>query len=289
MTVEIRIRAGKTHQEVLSDWLAAQGSMGVVIDISQGQETPTIKGYVEDSDLEAWILHLQLLLVARGESFDKLDIEWNTLEDENWQESWKKHTQPVATGRQLLVLPHWWQKDPNETRQIIRLDPEMAFGSGAHETTRACLEALEKIADNGGIGRLLDMGTGSGILAIGAVLLGAHHVVAVDCDPVAVETARKNSRSNAVDDKITFLQADTPPEGPFSTVVANILANILIEIRTKLIAVLAPGGRLVLSGILTEQANEVTDAYTQEGMMIKDVLPMGEWTTLTLCKTEQNP
>ncbi|MBF0195843.1 MAG: 50S ribosomal protein L11 methyltransferase, partial [Magnetococcales bacterium] len=213
-----------------------------------------------------------------------ISILWHKVEEKDWANSWKEHAKAIPTGERLLILPSWIEDNPDLSRKIIRMDPEMAFGSGSHETTRGCLEALERISDNGALGSVLDMGTGSGILAIGAVLLGADTVTAVDNDPIAVETAFKNCKINKVENNINLLQSSTPPPGPFVAVVANILAVVLVDIRDSLVGVLAPGGSLVLSGILVEQADEVINAYEKCGLVKVDTLPIGEWVTLVFTK-----
>ncbi|MBF0454397.1 MAG: 50S ribosomal protein L11 methyltransferase [Magnetococcales bacterium] len=280
MIYEIHIVAPSDLEDSISDFLMENGSMGSVVDISMGRDKPLVKGYFADPDRESLSLQLQLITVASGRSCADISIQWQDLEEKDWENAWKKHARPIATGRRLLILPSWLEVDKDNRRQLIRLDPQMAFGSGSHETTRGCLEALEKIADKGALGEVLDMGTGSGILSIGAVLLGAHQVFAVDNDPIAVETAEKNCQINGVGSKVALILSDCPPPGPFQTIVANILAHVLIEIRPSLVSSLAPGGYLVLSGILAGQADEVISAYQADNRVQWASFPMGEWVTL---------
>jgi ribosomal protein L11 methyltransferase len=286
MIFEVHICVSEDIEEVVSDFLMEHGSMGIVTDISNGREKPLVKGYFQDPDREKIALGLQLLSMAAGDAFSDISISWLSIEEKDWANAWKEHAKPVATGQRLLILPSWLESDSNLQRMVIRMDPEMAFGSGSHETTRGCLEALEKIANNRSLGHVLDMGTGSGILAIGASMLGADLVTAIDNDPIAVETARKNCQLNKVDSNISIKRAETPPPGEFSTIVANILAEVLVNIQTSLVSALAPGGSLVLSGILDEQACEVIDAYTKCGLLKTDTLAMGEWVTLVFTKQE---
>jgi ribosomal protein L11 methyltransferase len=284
MICEVHIRVIVGQEDEICGFLMDNGSMGVVVDISAGKDKPLIKGYFQDPDKETISIGLQLLLVAMGREFSEISIQWFSLEEKDWKDAWKEHTKPIPTGQRLLILPSWLEPDHDLQRKVLRMDPEMAFGSGSHETTRGCLEALERIADNGSLGHVLDMGTGSGILAIGAVLLGADKVTAIDNDPIAVETAIKNCQINKVDSSIALAQSEKPPEGHFSTIVANILAEVLLDLRGTLVSALAQGGTLVLSGILDEQAEEVIEAYNDCALLKTDTLAMGEWVTLVFTK-----
>ena len=285
MISEMHIRVAAEIEEVVSNFLLENGSMGSVVDVAGGTEYPLIKGYFQAPDKEQLTLQLQLLLVAHGVALADAAVQWFSLEEKDWANSWKEHIKPVATGKRLLILPSWLEQNSSESqRSVLRMDPEMAFGSGSHETTRGCLEALEIIADNGSIGHLLDVGTGSGILAIGAVLLGAKQVTAFDNDIIAVETALKNCKINQVDSKINLVQAEKPPVGQFSTIVANILADVLVGMREPIVEALAPTGTLILSGILDTQGAEVTAAYIEAGLQQTNSLVMGEWMTLVFIK-----
>ncbi|MBF0447994.1 MAG: 50S ribosomal protein L11 methyltransferase [Magnetococcales bacterium] len=266
------------------DILNGHGSMGMVVDIVNGRAKPLIKGYFEQPEKVQIAVELQLMLVAMGRKSAELSLDWFEVEEGDWESAWKVHAKPVPTGQRLLILPSWLSPDADNDRQILRMDPEMAFGSGSHETTRGCLESLERVADLVGLGSLLDMGTGSGILAIGAVLLGADRVMAIDNDPIAVETAEKNAQINRVEKQIAFLQAAEVPDGPFSTVVVNILAEVLLTMRDPLINSLALDGYLILSGILLEQSKEVVDSYLERNLFHVDSLVMGEWVTLIFNK-----
>jgi ribosomal protein L11 methyltransferase len=284
MIFEINVRVSADLEDIICDFLLEQGSMGSVVDVSEGREQPIVKGYFSAPDQDKIAVGLSLIFAAMGKEISEVSTQWFRVEEKNWANAWKEHAKAIPTGKKLLILPSWIEANPDISRKIIRMDPEMAFGSGSHETTRGCLEALERVADKGSLGHVLDMGTGSGILAIGAVLLGADLVTAVDNDPIAVETALKNCKINKVESNINLIQSATPPSGPFVSIVANILAEVLVDIRDSLVGVLAPGGSLVLSGILDEQAQDVIVAYEKCGLLKSDSIPIGEWITLVFTK-----
>jgi ribosomal protein L11 methyltransferase len=204
--------------------------------------------------------------------------------DEDWGESWKKGLGPLSIGR-VFVRPSWVDAPTPPGMVEVVLDPGMAFGTGTHPTTSLCLAALSDLLAARGGASVLDVGTGSGLLAIGAKKLGAGRVAGNDNDPVAVAVALENAERNGADVALT-----TDPlsaiQGPFDLVVANILANTLVELAPPIAAQLAPGGAVLLSGILAPQADAVRAAYVALGLR---PLPggdrsEGEWALLVLEK-----
>lgn len=208
------------------------------------------------------------------------------LPDQDWSESWKRGLEPMRIGR-TFVRPSWIPAATPPGMVEVVLDPGMAFGTGTHPTTSLCLAALsERLAARPGV-RVLDVGTGSGLLAIAARKLGASLVIGTDNDPVAVRVARENAALNGVD--LTFDERDVAAQpGPFGLVLANILANTLCELAAPIAAQLAPGGVVLLSGILTPQEEEVRSAYLAAGLR---PLPGGdrrdgEWSLLAMERPE---
>jgi ribosomal protein L11 methyltransferase len=204
--------------------------------------------------------------------------------DEDWSETWKKGLGPLAIGR-VFVRPSWVDAPLPAGMVEVVLDPGMAFGTGTHPTTSLCLAALSDLLDQRPGASVLDVGTGSGLLAIAARKLGAGRVAGNDNDPVAVAVARENAGRNGAE---VHLTEDPLPrlEGPFELVVANILANTLVELAPELERQLAPGGVVLLSGILAPQEAEVRAAYVARGLR---PLPGGdrrdgEWSLLALEK-----
>ena len=186
------------------------------------------------------------------------------LADQDWSEGWKAGLGPMAIGR-VFVRPSWIAAAAPPGMVEVVLDPGMAFGTGSHPTTSLCLEALSARLEGRGALRVLDVGTGSGLLAIAARRLGAAAVVASDNDPVALRVAAENAAANGVE---LELRGDDVAElpGPFDLILANILANTLVELAPAIAGQLAPGGVVLLSGILGPQAAEVEAAYRAAGL-----------------------
>lgn len=228
-------------------------------------------------------------LVDSGLIKDPKQIHLAQLEDQVWTRAWMDQFVPMAFGDQLWVCPSHTEPDPSWP-VVIRLDPGLAFGSGTHPTTAMCLRQLDQWASNRPIEpttTVLDFGCGSGILAIGAALLGAGHIIAVDHDPQALLATEYNAKANACEGAIQALS----PERFFTEhhdlkadlVLANILAQPLIELAPTLIKQVAPGGRLVLSGILQAQADEVIEAYRTLDEQ-PSIITQGDWVCLAFAQ-----
>jgi ribosomal protein L11 methyltransferase len=200
--------------------------------------------------------------------------------DEDWGEGWKKDFKPLDVGR-VRVRPSWIEEAPPPGAVEVVIDPGMAFGTGSHGTTSLCLAALSDLLGARPGATVLDVGTGSGLLAIAARKLGAGRVAANDVDPKAVEVARENAAANAVALEIV---GDPLPRiaGTFDVVVANILANTLVELAPEIAAKLAPGGVVLLSGLLAPQEDEVRRAYVALGLVPLPSRREGEWSLLAL-------
>jgi ribosomal protein L11 methyltransferase len=202
--------------------------------------------------------------------------------DQNWMEAWKQHYHPIPIGSRLIIVPVWLES-PDPARIPIRIDPGMAFGTGTHPTTQLCLEWIEGRTPQEG--DVIDVGCGSGILSIAALKLGAARALAVDIDDAAVKSSRENADVNGVGSEL-ILGAGSVDEilagqFPFQTaplVIANILAPVLIRLLDAgLDRLVAPGGALVLSGILYEQAQGVSDAAQARGLVLTGQNQIGDW------------
>ncbi len=202
--------------------------------------------------------------------------------DQDWSETWKQGLAPFSIGR-ILVRPSWTAVPHPPGEVEVVLDPGMAFGTGTHPTTALCLAGIDAALATRPGANLLDVGTGSGLLAIAAKKLGAGRVVATDNDPVALSVARENASLNQV---ALELSASPPEEvrGAFEIVVANILANTLVELANGLVSRLAAGGTLLLSGVLIHQEDEVRSAYLALGLerLPAEERRQGEWSLLVL-------
>ncbi|HBD10076.1 MAG TPA: 50S ribosomal protein L11 methyltransferase [Syntrophobacteraceae bacterium] len=221
-------------------------------------------------------------------------LPWSThlVEDDGWADRWKEHFKPLRVGRHFIVCPTWEEPHAGQGDRVIRIDPGQAFGTGHHETTRLCLEWLEAYDDllrqqdreqtpPSRRPSLLDVGTGSGILAIGAAVLGWHEVVAIDLDPEAVQVAAENLQLNSTNKCVRLVTGDVyqVPER-FDVVMANIQALPLIRMAEVLKVKLNPRGHLVLSGILQEQRDMLVAAFTDQSLHLVTERPAGEWCLL---------
>ncbi len=214
------------------------------------------------------------------------------VEVKDWNAAWKAHFQPEQVTSRLVVRPSWVPFEAGAGQVVLTIDPGMAFGTGTHETTRGCLRFIDALYGGDPVDGLpgpthpravLDVGTGSGILLLAAMKLGAEAGVGTDVDPLAIEAALENLRVNGLSAHTRVLSAPLPQvEGRFDLVLANILAPDLIDMAPDLAAHLSPGGVLILSGILTDQAPDVVGAFQQHGLVRRSALTENAWTTLAM-------
>jgi ribosomal protein L11 methyltransferase len=206
-----------------------------------------------------------------------------TIADQDWLAEWKKGYEPVLIGEKLLIAPSWKREQVAASeRVIVQIDPGMAFGTGTHETTRGCLELLEKYWQGG---TLLDVGTGTGILAIAAIkLFPDAQVIGFDIDPEAVDVALENAEINGVAEQITFeVNKLASFQGQnFDLVLANLTADVITPLAAEFPNVMRPNGTLIISGILREQGDDVLTALTAQGFHPLAAKPDGEWVSFAL-------
>ncbi len=202
--------------------------------------------------------------------------------EEDWAESWKEHFHVERFGERIVIVPSWREYEASADDVVVTLDPGMAFGTGQHETTRMCLEALERAVRPGM--RVLDVGCGSGILAIAAAKLGAREVLAVDVDADCVRVTEENACANRVDRIIQAKRGSAgeawpfgEPAAGFDVVVANIIARVIIEMAPELARALTVGGQLIVSGVIGERERQVVDAFAAAGLRVGDTRAMGDW------------
>ena len=203
--------------------------------------------------------------------------------DQDWLAEWKKGYEPVSVGSKLLITPSWKREQiaPGD-RAIVQIDPGMAFGTGTHETTRGCLELLEKYWQGG---KLLDVGTGTGILSIAAIKLHpGSQVVGFDVDPEAIDVALENAEINDVAELVAFeVNNLSSYHGQlFDLVLANLTADVIIPLASEFQEVVSPNGTLIVSGILREQGDEVCETLSTYGFEVVEEKPDGEWVTFAL-------
>jgi ribosomal protein L11 methyltransferase len=211
------------------------------------------------------------------------DVSTRLVEEADWADAWKQHFPVLRVGRRLVIRPTWRRHRAAEGDVVLALDPGMAFGTGLHPTTRLCLAALERLADGGAVeGRnVLDVGCGSGILAIAAIRLGASSALGLDTDPIAIEATSANARRNRIARSVRAREGTLPTgEGSFDVILANLIASLLVRLAPELRAELAPGGTLLASGIVADREAEVRDAFRRAGLRVTDRFAEGDWVAL---------
>jgi ribosomal protein L11 methyltransferase len=218
------------------------------------------------------------------------ELRTRLVREEDWAEAWKSHFPVLRIGRRLVIRPTWRRHSRRPGDVVLSLDPGMAFGTGLHPTTRLCLAALETLADEGrlargsvpgGSARVIDVGCGSGILAIAAGKLGAGELLGVDTDPVAVEAARANGRRNGLARRLRVRQGSLPSgAGPFDLVLANLIASLLVRLAGALRDEMAPGGRMLASGIFRDREGDVVAAFRAAGLELGRRWGEDDWVAL---------
>ena len=205
------------------------------------------------------------------------------VEQEDWQNAWKQYYHAMDIGQRLAIVPGWEEYDTDRT--VITMDPGMAFGTGTHETTSLCLETLDELVQGGE--RMLDIGTGSGILAIAALKLGAKEAEGVDIDPMCVRTAGENAQRNGVAEKLTVLVGDLSDKasGVYDIITANIVAAAILSLAPAVPALMAPGAKFIASGIIDERRDEVLDGLKAAGLRPVQVKEKRGWVCI-ICEKE---
>lgn len=211
-------------------------------------------------------------------------IEYELLADRDWEREWMDDFTPLRMGQRLWIVPSWHEPPEADAVNLI-LDPGLAFGTGTHPTTALCLEWLDELAVAGQLAQqtILDVGCGSGILAIAALKLGANHADATDIDPQALQASRDNAERNGIaeEDLNLYYPEQLSDGGGYPIVTANILAGPLVELAPMIAGHVAPGGRIALSGILANQAEDVLQAYAAQGIMMNEPLIREGWVRLS--------
>ena len=217
--------------------------------------------------------------------YGRLELEMKDVDEEDWSNAWKKYYHPVQVGEHLVVCPSWEAYDRQPDDVVLTLNPGMAFGTGTHDTTRLCMELLEKYITPQDT--VLDVGCGSGILAITAALLGANKIIGCDIDEVAVKVAGENAALNGVQDRIAFHQGDltSQVEGSFQIICANIVADVIICLSEDAGRYLAKDGIFITSGIIDTREQDVLNALEQNGFQVIERRTSGGWVALA-CKAK---
>ena len=215
------------------------------------------------------------------------ELRTRLVHEADWAEAWKAYFPVMRIGRRIVIRPTWRRHRRGPDDVVLALDPGMAFGTGLHPTTRLCLAAVESLADRGAVegARVLDVGCGSGILAIAAVRLGAASAFGVDTDPIAIEATAANVRRNEVVRRIHARQGSLPSgEVPFDIVLANLIAGVLVPLAPALADEMRPGGTLLASGIFVDREAEVATAFAAAGLTVTGRTAEGDWVALEVVR-----
>jgi ribosomal protein L11 methyltransferase len=286
---EVRVWTVPEAEEAVGNFLFEIGSSGLCTMRSRAG-LAEIRGFFQGATssqvvhaLEQYLQELQTLYPKVSGS--KIQVE--ALQEKDWSQEWRRHFRPMAVGKDWLVRPSWGEDDSHGRKSLV-IDPGMAFGTGSHPTTRGCLEAMEKIPSDR-VDAALDIGTGSGILAIALAALGTRKVLAIDTDPLAIEAARYNVERNGCTGVVEVSEMPLKEiQERFSIVVANLYANLLIDLRRDLLHCLRRSGFLVLSGILARQSTGVIGAYTLLGLPCVWTIRIHGWETLIFTRARSS-
>lgn len=279
----IALTVAREAEEMASALLFDAGATGIVT-LEESDDALKLGAYFDArADAEQIARDIEAAFARQGIRPSLLSVAISSIADQDWMQKWKEGFEPVALGQRLLIAPSWKRPETSD-RLVIEIDPGMAFGTGTHETTRMCLELLETYWRGG---RLIDVGTGTGILAIAASkLVEAAEVLAIDIDPLAVEVAGENIAINGVGHAIVVREGGPADYagGAFDVVVANLTAEVIIALMTDLVGCLAATGTVILSGILTTLATDVERALAAAGLQVVERRAAGEWSAIVAAR-----
>lgn len=282
---EIKMEVPFDRADEVSAYLIGMGSGGVVtgggavdaFELSEDKGAKAeIKAYFSPDEAPEKATEIKGYLEGLGLEFG---ISVSDIKDDDWAHKWKEFFKPEKITDRIVIKPTWEAYEAKEGDILIEIDPGMAFGTGTHPTTRGCLRLIEEVASKGGIETMLDVGTGSGILAIAAARLGVQRTIAIDLDSAAVKVAEENIILNKVESQVRVAKIKVDIiYVMFNLVVANIIAEDLIRLSVPLKGRVMPGGCLILSGIVAEKADMVKEAFKE--LSLEKELIEGEWVSL---------
>jgi len=295
---ELSVEADAEAVEAVSELLARYGfNEGIAIDEPYEQDGDgdhleiafdrpfVVRTYVADSDFQSDTIEAirkALWHLARMRTVSDLTV--TEIREEDWANAWKEHFRAHRISDRVVIAPPWQEYDAKAGDIVVELDPGMAFGTGLHPSTRLSMQGVEQVVNPGD--HVFDVGTGSGILAIAALKLGAAHADAVDVETVAVRATRENAVRNGVTETIDVRLGSAgegePFQGEYDVVLANIIARILIELADPLVRATRSGGRLVLAGIIESREAEVARAFEVLGAVVITRRQMDDWVSLVL-------
>jgi ribosomal protein L11 methyltransferase len=280
--LEVSVNVDNEVAEAVAEVFSRYAYHGVVIEAKPERADPVVvRAYlVADDQLRAKKRHVEEALWHLGQIWPIPEPSFRPVVEADWAEAWKAQLRVLHIGHHIVIHPSWLDYAPAPNEVVIDLDPSMAFGTGLHPTTQLCLEALEKLVRPGV--KVLDLGTGSGILAITAAKLGARSVTAMDNDRVAVKIARENATANGVQEIVNVARGSVgDATGRYDLVVVNILARVIVEmLRKGLGARVRPGGKMIAAGIIIDQEVHVIEALEQGELALSERQQRGDWVCL---------
>lgn len=289
---KLTFEVSEEAKSFVSDFLLGLDSVGVAEDILEDKGIIEVSAYFpKEMDLNPVIESLRNYTSLLEKNLPGIRVENTTVQeiDRSSWEVWKQELKTVRAGRRVVIRPPWEEHIPEDDEIVIEINPSMAFGTGHHETTRLCIQAIEEIIRNGHVKDVLDVGCGSGILAISALKLGADAAIGLDSDPIAINEARKNLERNAVSNKLRlFCGYVESVKGKFDLIVVNISAEVVFLIRKELKSRLRKGGKLIASGIPHSRRDEVIRGLENVGFILDRELRDGEWIAI-LFNVDKNP
>jgi len=299
-SVELSVKTNPLWAEYVTDVLIQKiGCSGVVVneqhfedEIAIREIFDEVKGYIGFSDdldfdkIQQVFEEEKQVLSSTGvekETLGEWSVTFKEIDDDEWAHSWKEFWHPQKISEKIVICPSWEDFSPQDGEIVINLDPGSAFGTGTHPTTRLCVQALEEIIEDADLDRInvADIGTGSGILAVAALKLGANSAVGVDNDGSVISVAQENAEKNNLAEKCNFYKGvASDVQGEYEIVLANILAHILIEDMANLTKLVKKDGKLILSGIILQKSQEVQDSAIGHGLKIVQILQEENWVAI---------
>ncbi|MBQ2942191.1 MAG: 50S ribosomal protein L11 methyltransferase [Clostridia bacterium] len=277
----VQIMDKNDFEEFMSQNLRAWDMVDEELISSMMSKETQVSFYLENNDeLGGMLENVRSMAkeLSKAGEYGRMKVEETAVKEEDWANNWKKYYKPLRIGEHIVIKPTWEEAELKENDVIVELDPGMAFGTGSHASTHMCLEFLEKTIKKGD--KVLDIGTGSGILGIAALKLGAESVTAVDIDPLAVKTAKENALLNGYSEpEFTVFEGDLADKvtGEYDVVLANIVADIICELSENVCKYIKKDGKFITSGIIDFKAEKVKTALKDNGINILEGKNQKDW------------
>jgi len=280
---QLKLEVSEQVVSLISDFLLGLGSLGVAEDIREEGLYEVSAYFPMETEIEKLIGSLKEHSELLKQSLPGVVIGPVTVEyiDRSGWEIWKSVLKKIRVGERVIIRPPWEEHVSEGNEVVIEINPSLAFGTGHHETTRLCIEAIEETVRTSDIKTVLDVGCGSGILSISALLLGVRDVVGFDTDPIAIQESRKNAGKNGVLDKIDFFCGYIQSaKGQYDLIVANVYIESILLMKEEFISRLSPGGKLIVSGIQYKRRDEAVRGLEEAGMILENERIERDWVAL---------